>query len=432
MTGGSMAPAPRHRARAGRWLRYASAAVVLGLVAGGIGWGAGGLLSRPHQSGPPSSAGSSTDGGASATGAVAPDGGGGSAQGTPTPTARPPTGGTELYGYLPYWQMNDAVAAYLERVPVSTLALFSVTTTSSGGLKHNDIGYARITGARGSGLIADAHRRGQRVELVYTSFGYRANANLFGDDPKAQRRRARAARELANLAAVLGVDGVNVDAELIDGDLGDGYGLFLEDLGSRLRAANPDATLSVASTAGAVGASLARAAIAGGVDRVFLMGYDYHWSGSVPGASSPIDNRSGTLDLDWSIASYVNRGVPRDRIVLGLPLYGMSWPVTGPGRAAEVTGKGSTWIPALHTDVLLAPGFEPAFDQQEIADYFVVQQGSGWVATYYDSPRSLRPKLELARSQGLAGAGFWALGYDRGLPGYVELMNAFRTGRVGG
>ena len=62
----------------------------------------------------------------------------------------------------------------------------------------------------------------------------------------------------------------------------------------------------------------------------------------------------------------------------------------------------------------------------------VVQQGSGWVATYYDSPRSLRPKLELARSQGLAGAGFWALGYDRGLPGYVELMNAFRTGRVGG
>ncbi|MBI3752094.1 MAG: hypothetical protein HY263_10635 [Chloroflexi bacterium] len=414
-------------------LRYTAAAVVVGLVAGGVGWGAGGLLSPPPRIGPSGSAGSSAGGAGGSTAPGSADEGGGAGKvANPTPTAAPPTGGTELYGYLPYWQMNDTMAAYLDQVPVTTLALFSVTTTSSGGLKHNDTGYARITGARGNGLIADAHRRSQRVELVYTSFGYRANANLFGDDPKAQRRRARAARELANLASVLGVDGVNVDVELIDGDLGDGYGLFLLDLGSRLRAANPHATLSVATTAGSVGSSLARAAIAGGVDRVFLMGYDYHWSGSVAGASSPIDNRSGTLDLAWSIASYVQRGVPRDRIVLGLPLYGMSWPVSGPGRAAEVTGKGSTWIPSLHTDVLLAPGFQAAFDQQEIADYFVVPDGAGWIATYYDSPRSLRPKLELARSEGLAGAGFWALGYERGLPGYLELMAAFRAGRVGG
>lgn len=426
MTGGSMAPAPsdtRRSRRTGRPLRYASAAIVLGLVVGAIGWGAGGLISVPRESGSSTGAGSTTAGRTDADGGVVE---------APTPTPKPPTGGTELYGYLPYWQMTAAVAAYLDRVPVTTLALFSVTTTSSGGLKHNETGYRRITGTRGAGLIADAHRRGQRVELVFTSFGVTNNANLFGADPTAQARRARAAQELASLASVLKVDGVNVDVELIDSDLGDAYGLFLADLGSRLRAANPDATLSVATTAGPVGAGLARSAVDAGVDRVFLMGYDYHWSGSVAGASSPIDNRSGTLDLGSSIAAYVDQGVPRDRIVLGLPLYGMSWPVSGPGRAADVTGDGSIWIPSLHRDVLLAPGFAPAFDQQEVADYFVVQQGSGWVATYYDSPRSLRPKLELARSQGLAGAGFWALGYDRGLPGYLELMTAFRAGRIGG
>ncbi|HEX5241012.1 MAG TPA: hypothetical protein VFW20_08445, partial [Candidatus Limnocylindrales bacterium] len=54
-----------------------------------------------------------------------------------------------------------------------------------------------------------------------------------------------------------------------------------------------------------------------------------------------------------------------------------------------------------------------------------------YVATFYDSPRTLLPKLELARSQGLAGAGFWALGYERGLPGYLELMSDFVSGRVG-
>jgi spore germination protein len=424
----------------GNALRTLAIGVVLAVVAGSIGWlAAGGVF---EAEGAPGVSGS--HGGTAGAGGGTGTGGGndtGSGDGTgsgptasnggPTATPRPPTGGTELYGYLPYWQMTDAMTWYLAEAPVRTLALFSMTATSSGGLKRGDIGYSRITGPRGRGIIAAAHGRGQRVELVFTSFGYRANARLFGDDPKAQLRRARATRELAALASDLGVDGINVDVELIDGDYNDGYAAFVAGLRTALRQANPHATVTVATTAGHGGADRARASIAGGADRVFLMGYDYHWSGSDAGAASPIDGRDGVLDLEDSIESYVNAGVPRDKILLGLPLYGMSWPVAGPGRAAEVIGSGSTWIPSAHTDVLLAPGFTPAFDVQEIADWFAVPKGSGWVATYYDSPRSLSPKLALARSQGLAGAGFWALGYDRGLPGYLDLMGDFVAGRIG-
>ena len=43
-------------------------------------------------------------------------------------------------------------------------------------------------------------------------------------------------------------------------------------------------------------------------------------------------------------------------------------------------------------------------------------------------PRSLTPKLLLADERGLAGAGFWAIGYERGLPGYTELIATFRAG----
>jgi spore germination protein len=417
-----------------RLVGYGSAAVTLALVVGAIGWGGGGALLGIQAGGPRAAGGAgSPRGGAGAGGpdADGSGGGGGSAAG-PTATPTPPTGGTELYGYLPYWEMTDAMAAYLPQVPVKTLALFSVTATLNGGIKHSDIGYERITGSRGLSLIADAHLRGQRVELVFTSFGYTANARLFGSDAKALARRARVARELAALAQSLGVDGVNVDVELIDGDLNDGYVALLADLGSRLRATNPHATVTVASTAGHAGADRARAAVAAGVDRVFLMGYDIHWSGSNPGASSPINNRDGTIDLRSAIAGYVNAGVPRDRILLGLPLYGMTWPVTGPGRGALAIGNGSTFIPSQHLGQLLAPGFTSYLDLQEFADWFATLNGSTWNATYYDSPRSLQPKLELARSQGLAGAGFWALGYERGLPGYTDLMANFVAGNVGG
>ena len=410
-----------------RLAMYGGAAVTLVLVAGAIGWGAGGVLLADRGGA----------GGSGASGAHGSAGGGAGAgddaSEAPTATPKPPTGGTELYGFLPYWEMTDAVEAYLPQVPVSTIALFSVGVTLNGAVKHNDKGYQAISGARGTSIIAGAHGRGQHVDLAFTSFGYAANARLFGDDPKAVARRARAARELAALAAQLGVDGMNVDIELIDGDYNDGFVAFLADLGSRLRAANPYATLTVASTSGHGGADRAVAALAAGVDRIFLMGYDYHWSGSGAGASAPIQSRDGTLDLDTSIASYVDAGVPRDKILLGLPLYGMTWPVDGPVREANVTGPGSNWIPAKHLDVLLAPGFTPWYDFQEVASYFVTPTATGgWTATYYDTPMSLKPKLELARDQGLAGAGFWALGYDLGLPGYTDLMGEFVAGHIGG
>ena len=53
-----------------------------------------------------------------------------------------------------------------------------------------------------------------------------------------------------------------------------------------------------------------------------------------------------------------------------------------------------------------------------------------WHAVYFDSPRSLTPKLALADERGLAGAGFWAIGYERGLPGYHELIKTFAAGTL--
>ena len=67
-----------------------------------------------------------------------------------------------------------------------------------------------------------------------------------------------------------------------------------------------------------------------------------------------------------------------------------------------------------------APGGGPRAPPEPIA----------WNAVYYDSPRSLAPKLRLADQRGLAGAGFWAIGYERGLPDYTELIATFRTGEL--
>lgn len=387
----------------------------------------------------------------------------------PTPTPRPPAGGTELYGYLPYWQMNASMATYLQSTPLTTLALFSVTSRASGALNTNATGYRRITGTIGRQLIDEAHARDARVELVFTSFGADRNAVFFGrvvpapagspaaspglSGPTAVPTAAAAGGasviglpsaaptaavppwhqtvdELVALASDLGVDGVNVDVELLDAADRAAYGAFLAELRAELRAAIPDATLSVATEAGMRGIDNATVANAAGVDRLFLMGYDYHWSGSQPGASSPIDRTDGLYTLRWSIDRYVEAGIPRNRILLGLPLYGMKWRLQSPSRTALVIGSGVTWVPSQHRALLMDPAFHPGIDTLELAHVVWEPDGGEWLVTYYDSPATLRPKLALAVDSGLAGAGFWAMGYERGLPGYLDLMHDFRAGSI--
>ena len=178
------------------------------------------------------------------------------------------------------------------------------------------------------------------------------------------------------------------------------------------------------------GTGNAAAAIAAGADRLFLMGYDYHWSGSQPGASSPVDRTDGLYTLRWSIDQYVDAGVPRDRILLGLPLYGMRWRLESPSQNAPVIGDGVAWVPSQHLDLLLIPDFHPGYDLLQVSQVVWEEDGDEWLVTYYDSPATLRPKLALALDNGLAGSGFWAMGYERGLPGYLELMRDFRAGTI--
>ncbi len=38
--------------------------------------------------------------------------------------------------------------------------------------------------------------------------------------------------------------------------------------------------------------------------------------------------------------------------------------------------------------------------------------------------------MSLANARGLAGVGFWAIGYERGAPEYTELIGRFAAGQL--
>lgn len=375
--------------------------------------------------------------------------GGETATGQPGRTASPlpavvPTPGHELYGYLPYWEMDDeGIAEHLARTPLTTLALFSVTHTAKGPLNTGQRGYSLITGDVGRRLVDEAHDRGTRVEVVYTSFGASRNRKLLGR-PEVQ---AAVISELVALTGDLGLDGINVDIEALDADLVPAYAAFLVALRVAVVAADAGDQVSVATGAHTVGAAMAAAAAAAGVDRLFLMGYDYRTSRSQPGATSPLDRNDGeSLSLRRSLDLYASLGVPPERLLLGLPLYGVEWPVAGPVAGAPSTGRGAAWFPRSHVDLLADPDAVPVHDEVEQVDVYLLgsdgsvgvpsiepgasADGRTWRAVYVDSPRTLAMKLALANERGLAGAGWWAIGYERGIEGYTDLMVQFAKGEA--
>ncbi len=118
------------------------------------------------------------------------------------------------------------------------------------------------------------------------------------------------------------------------------YGAFVGQLRDALRERLPEAQVSVSTQANEVGAAMAAAAAAAGADRVFLMGYDYHWTGSSAGGIRPDRpaRRGRRRTCVWSLDLYEALGVPLDRTLLGLPLYGITWPVDGTGARCPEHG----------------------------------------------------------------------------------------------
>jgi len=364
----------------------------------------------------------------------------------PAPTHQTrPEPGHEVFGYLPYWEMFSGIERYVATVDLTTLALFSVTNTSSGAIDRSQLGYKRINGDVGKTLIRVAHQNGMKVQLVYTSINASKNAKLFASVPLQDKVIA----SLVPFALSLGVDGINVDVERLDISFAQEYGAFVGRLRDALRARQPSARVSIATTSGPKGAAMAKAASDAGADRIFIMAYDYHYAASEPGASAPMDRRDGQdPDLQWTLDTFDFAGVPLAKTILGLPLYGMRWRVTNGQIGAPAEGNGAIWLPMQNVGFLQNPPVQAMRDDIEIVDVYALPPPagtkptptpkdpttivghSGWQAIYVDSPATLTPKLQLADQHGLAGAGFFALGYERGLPAYDALINRFAAGQL--
>ena len=314
----------------------------------------------------------------------------------------------EVHGYHPYW-LGTSYVSY-DWSLLTTVAFFGLELDGTGA----------VTDAHGwpwTGLVHHAHTNGVRVVVtVVCQSGTQLNT-LLGS--AANRQTAIANIVSAVLAG--GADGASVDFEGVPGTRKQALVDFLGELRAALLAAVPGAYLSIATPAVDWSNAFDYDELAARCDHLMVMGYDYHWSGSMTtGPVAPLAGW-GTYNVGWTIADYITWGAPRDQILLGVPYYGYRWPSTSGSAGAATTGTGTAF--PYETLVEQAASAGRLWDVASSTPWYR-EQSPSWRQGWYEDDQSLGAKYNRVLAEDLAGVGIWALGYDGARP---ELWAALAT-----
>ena len=277
----------------------------------------------------------------------------------------------EIWGYVQAGEESALDPTW----PVSDIALFSAGISNTGKLKAVP---------KRSGL---ANYPG-RVHLVVAELGNYALSH-FCLSPE-YPIRADLISQIAE--AAIPFDGVQIDFEAILTEDTDNFISFLRAIKTRIG----QKTLSVALPARTkkIVEAYDYERIATVVDRIIIMAYDEHWSGSQPGS---------VASLQWCerVANYALQVIGNKKLVIGLPFYGRAWGETNPSRAYRYSSlsklmeeKGIQETHRLDGSVF--------FEYSELIK----------VQVFYEDHRSVHQRAELYHTQGVNHIAFWRIGQE--------------------
>jgi hypothetical protein len=323
--------------------------------------------------------------------------------------------GFAVYGYHVWWMQEAWQDVPLDRLSEGGVFFFELRADTAG-----------VTDAHGWPQRWDALRRaaedaGTPLYPTVSVQGAERFERVFAgvDSARAVRADALAAMRIADTG------GLHLDVEAhrsVSEEARSGFTRFVRGLRAAMP---PKARLSLFAPAFDRADAFDEAALAEHVDRLVVQGYDLHAKGGdVAGPVAPLTGWGGT---NWRavLARYDDLGVPREKLVFTVPLFGYEWPTRGPEPGARTTGPGRSIsyapmdperLPNLDVSALeRVERYGKERDPQSQSPYYVFQtEGGQWRQGWFEDAQSLRAKYQFAREHGLAGIALFPLGYDDG------------------
>jgi chitinase len=283
-----------------------------------------------------------------------------------------------------------------------------------------------------SNLTTTLHHKNPGIKVLYSIGGGGVNPSPFAAMASSVSSRRTFIHATIEVARKYGFDGVDLDWEFPESTKEmDDFAHLLKEwrqaIQKEARSTNKPPLLLTAAvyysadflTYGSR-RSYPAASIKENLDWINVMCYDYHgsWDTSATGAHAALFDPRTNLSSIYGLKSWIKAGVPGNKVVMGLPLYGKTWKLKDPnlhGVGAPAIGVGPEGDSGK--GVLLFSEVEAfnkrtkatiAYDVDTASVYSFV--GTTWVG--YDDALSTTVKIGFAQALGLRGYFFWAISYD--------------------
>jgi spore germination protein YaaH len=313
-----------------------------------------------------------------------------------------------VFGWHPYW--NGTTYNNYNWSLLSDLSYFSYEVDANTGNAISTHGWSTAT------VVSVAQANGVNVNLCVTLFS--SHATFLGSATSKQTL-------ISNLISAVqqrNAKGVNIDFEGVPSAQSAAFTAFMIDLCNQMHAAVANSEVSIALPSVNWSNTYDVASMTPYVDLFCIMGYDYYYGGSsTAGPTDPLYNFETTYNytLSKSITSYLAAGVPKSKLILGLPYYGREWPTAGSTPPSSTTGSGVSrtydYVRTNSTGVYNTAQWEA----NSFTPYYSYNNGS-WHQCFINSAWSMGKRYDVVNQRGIAGIGIWALGYD---DGYTELWD---------
>ena len=211
--------------------------------------------------------------------------------------------------------------------------------------------------------------------------------------------RQRLIGSLVDETVSLGIDGINLDFELIPSSSGADFSEFVREMSIACRANGLVFSIDNYVPMGGTG-YYDRRTQGEVADYVVIMGYDEHYAGSTEAGSV------ASIDYVESGIKMTLDEVPARKVINGIPFYTRIWSTSGTEVSSQAVDM------ATMKQWLSNHSLTPQWDDATCQNYAEYTDGGTLNQCWIEDEDSIRAKLNVMQANELAGVAEWRLGFE--------------------
>ncbi|XP_076936586.1 class V chitinase CHIT5a-like [Bidens hawaiensis] len=332
-------------------------------------------------------------------------------------------GDTNKGGYWPTWPQDSFPPSNIE-TSLFTHLYYAFLTPNTETYQFD---IDESTASALNSFTTTLHGKNPPVKTLFSIGGGSFGTETFTSMASSPDSRGTFISSTIQVAREYNFDGIDIDWEYPQTQTAmDNFGLLLDEWRVAINeeaesTGNPQLLLSAATNYKSIVDGVSKypvESINNNLDWINAMCYDYHgpWTPDATGTLAALYDPNGDVSTSDGLQSWIDAGIQKVKLVMGLPLFGRTWKLQNPsvngiGAPALGIGPGNEGA-MLYSEVQefnAQNNAQVVFDEPTVSYYSVA--GTSWIG--YDDIESVQKKIEYAQSLNIGGYFFWTVVGDQ-------------------